>query len=73
MSGPITKEEQDDLRGKLFEKLVDIGTEKGFSEVEMTQITTDQSGERMEWSIKVVFKKGVITTHENDIDERLRG
>ena len=59
MTDPITKEEQDDLRGQLFEKLCDIGHEKGFQTVEMTQITTDQSGERMEWSIKVVFKKEV--------------
>ena len=73
MSEPITKEEQDYLRGQLFEKLVDIGAEKGFSEVEMTQITTDQSGERMEWSLKVVFKKGGSKTDANDINEELRG
>ena len=59
MTDPITKEEQDDLRGKLFEKLCDIGHEKGFQTIEMTQITTDQSGECMEWSLKVVFKKEV--------------
>ena len=70
MSEPISKEEQDDLRGQLFEKLCDIGAEKGFSEVELTQITTDQSGERMEWSIRVVFKKGV-RKHEQNNDEEL--
>lgn len=58
MTAPITKNEQDELRRRLFEKLAEIGAEKGFSEIEMTQITTDQSGERMEWAIKVVFKKG---------------
>ena len=58
MTAPITKDEQDELRRRLFEKLAEIGAEKGFSEIEMTQITTDQSGERMEWAIKVVFKKG---------------
>ena len=59
MSTPISKEEQDELRGRLFEKLSEIGSEKGFSEIEMTQITTDSTGERMEWSIRVVFKRGV--------------
>ena len=58
MTAPITKDEQDELRRRLFEKLAEIGAEKGFSEIEMTEITTDQSGERMEWAIKVVFKKG---------------
>ena len=69
MSEPITKEEQDELRGKLFEKLTEIGAESGFSEVEMTQVTTDSNGGRMEWSIRVVFKKGVNINEHHDNQE----
>ena len=59
MSEPITQEEQDDLRGKLFDNLVKVGLEKGFAEVELTQTSTASSISKMEWTLKVVFKKGV--------------
>lgn len=59
MSEPITREEQDDLRDKLFERLCDIGYEKGFETIEMTQTASNQNTDRMEWTIKVVFKRGV--------------
>lgn len=57
MSEPITKEEQDDLRGKLFDSLVKMGLEKGFARVELTQTTASSSLTRMEWTLKVTFKK----------------
>ena len=55
----INPQEQSEIRDRLYKELTLIGNEKGFAEVEMTQTTTSQSGEKMEWSIKVVFKKGV--------------
>lgn len=58
MSEPITKEEQDDLRGRLFDSLVKMGLEKGFSEVELTQTNESSSFTKMEWTIRVAFKKG---------------
>lgn len=57
MSEPITKEEQEDLRAKLFDSLVQIGLEKGFSIVELSQKTESSSLNRMEWTLKVAFKK----------------
>lgn len=66
MLEPIARDEQDDLRGKLFEKLAEIGAEKGFSEVEMTQIATDSNRERIEWSVRVVFKRGVRYEHNDN-------
>lgn len=57
MSEPITKEEQDDLRGKLFDSLVKMGLEKGFARVELTQTTASSSLTKMEWTLKVTFKK----------------
>ncbi len=57
MSEPITKEEQDDLRGQLFDSLVKMGLEKGFARVELTQTTASSSLTRMEWTLKVTFKK----------------
>jgi len=59
MVEPVDKQEQTAIRDRLFKELTEIGSEKGFSQVEMTQTTTAQNGERMEWSIKVVFSKGV--------------
>lgn len=59
MSEPLSKEEQDDLRGKLFDSLVKMGLEKGFSQVELTQTSGSSSISRMEWTIRVTFKKGV--------------
>lgn len=59
MSEPITKEEQEDLRGKLFDSLVKIGLEKGFTNVELSQTAESSSFTKMEWTIKVAFKKGV--------------
>ena len=58
MAEPITKEEQDDLRGKLFDSLVKMGLEKGFSEVELTQTNESSSFTKREWTIRVAFKKG---------------
>lgn len=58
MSDPITKEEQDDLRGKLFDSLVKMGLEKGFAQVELTQTNVSSSLNKMEWTLKVTFKKG---------------
>lgn len=58
MSDPITKEEQDDLRGKLFDSLVKMGLEKGFAQVELTQTNISSSLNKMEWTLKVTFKKG---------------
>ena len=57
MSEPITREEQDDLRGQLFDSLVKMGLEKGFARVELTQTTTSSSLTRMEWTLKVTFRK----------------
>jgi len=57
MSEPITKEEQDDLRGKLFDSLVQMGLEKGFAQVELTQTSESSSISKMEWTLKVTFKK----------------
>ena len=57
MSEPITKEEQDDLRGKLFDRLVQMGLEKGFAQVELTQTSESSSISKMEWTLKVIFKK----------------
>ncbi|MBQ5391221.1 MAG: hypothetical protein IIU44_02505 [Spirochaetales bacterium] len=57
MTEPITKEEQDDLRGKLFDSLVKMGLEKGFAQVELTQTSTSSSFTKMEWTLKVTFKK----------------
>lgn len=57
MSEAIPTEEKSDIRDRLFKELTMIGNEKGFQEVEMTQTTTAESGEQMEWSIKVVFKR----------------
>ena len=57
MSDPITKEEQDDLRGKLFDSLVKMGLEKGFAQVELTQTNVSSSLNKMEWTLKVTFKK----------------
>lgn len=59
MTEPINREDQSDIRDRLFKELSEIGSEKGFSQVELTQTTTRQNGERMEWSIRVVFLKGV--------------
>ena len=59
MTEPINREDQSDIRDRLFKELSEIGSEKGFSQVELTQTTTKQNGERMEWSIRVVFLKGV--------------
>ena len=59
MQEPVSKQDQTDIRDRLFKELADIGNEKGFNDIELTQTTTLQSGERMEWSIRVVFKKGV--------------
>jgi len=59
MVEPVDKQEQTAIRDRLFKELSEIGSEKGFSQVEMTQTTTAQNGERMEWSIRVVFSKGV--------------
>ena len=56
---PVNRDEQTAIRDRLFKELTEIGSEKGFSQVEMTQTTTSQNGERMEWSIRVVFTKGV--------------
>ena len=58
MSDPITKKEQDDLRGKLFDSLVKMGLEKGFAQVELTQTNVSSSLNKMEWTLKVTFKKG---------------
>ena len=58
MSDPITKEEQDDLRGKLFDSLVKMGLEKGIAQVELTQTNVSSSLNKMEWTLKVTFKKG---------------
>ena len=57
MTEPITKEEQDDLRGKLFDSFVKMGLEKGFAQVELTQTATSSSFTKMEWTLKVTFKK----------------
>ena len=59
MSEPITKEEQEDLRAKLFDSLVQIGLEKGFNIVELSQKTESSSLSKMEWTLKVAFKKEV--------------
>lgn len=61
MSDPITKEEQDDLRGKLFDSLVKMGLEKGFAQVELTQTNVSSSLNKMEWTLKVTFKKGGVS------------
>ena len=58
MTEPVSKQDQTDIRDRLFKELADIGNEKGFNDIELTQTTTLQSGERMEWSIRVVFKRG---------------
>ena len=55
---PVDREDQTAIRDRLFRELAEIGSEKGFSQVEMTQLTTFQNGERMEWSIRVMFSKG---------------
>ena len=57
MSEAIPSEEKSDIRDRLFKELSQIGNEKGFQEIEMTQTTTSETGEQMEWSIKVVFKR----------------
>lgn len=57
MSETIPSKEKTDIRDRLFRELTEIGNEKGFQEIEMTQTTTAESGEQMEWSIKVVFKR----------------
>lgn len=57
MSETIPSEEKSDIRDRLFKELTQIGNEKGFQEIEMTQTTTSETGEQMEWSIKVVFKR----------------
>lgn len=59
MVEPVDKQEQTEMRDKLFRQLSEIGSEKGFSEIELNQITTAQTGEKMEWTIRVTFKKGV--------------
>jgi len=59
VSEPITKEEQEDLRAKLFDSLVQIGLEKGFNIVELSQKTESSSLSKMEWTLKVAFKKEV--------------
>lgn len=58
MKEPITTQDQTEMRDRLFKELSEIGNEKGFNEVQLTQTTIAQDGQRMEWSIKVVFKKG---------------
>ena len=57
MSEAIPSKEKTDIRDRLFRELTEIGNEKGFQEIEMTQTTTAESGEQMEWSIRVVFKR----------------
>lgn len=57
MSEAIPTNEKTDIRDRLFMELTQIGNEKGFQEIEMTQTTTAESGEQMEWSIRVVFKR----------------
>ena len=57
MNETIPSKEKTDIRDRLFRELTEIGNEKGFQEIEMTQTTTAESGEQMEWSIKVVFKR----------------
>lgn len=58
MKESITQQDQTEMRDRLFKELSEIGGEKGFNEVQLTQTTIAQDGQRMEWSIRVVFKKG---------------
>ena len=58
MMEAVDKQAETEMRDKLFKQLSEIGIEKGFSEIELNQITTAQNGDKLEWSIRVVFKKG---------------